>query len=183
MRIDFLQYVIEFDTVDSTNQYLKHHYKTLPNCTIVKANYQTRGHGQFNRYWESNYKENLMFSLLIKKELPFPLSDISPIVVSAIINTLDELNINAYYQEPNDIYVGHHKIAGILIETKYDNQELEYMIIGIGLNVNQDEFETLNAISIKKLLKKECDLDKVFKRLLKHLSNNVLLVNLMNLGD
>lgn len=183
MRIEFLQYLIEFDMIDSTNEYLKHNYQKLPNFTTVKANYQTKGHGQFGRNWESNYKENLLFSLLIKKDLPFMSNDINPIIVSAIFNTLDEFDIDARYKEPNDIYIGNKKVAGILIETKYDNQQLEYMIIGIGININQEKFETPSAISIKQILEKEINIDQVFKRLLKHLSNNVLLANLMNLGD
>jgi len=183
MRIEFLQYLIEFDIIDSTNEYLKHNYRKLPNFTIIKTNYQTKGHGQFGRDWESNYKENLMFSILIKKNLPFSSSVINPIVVSAIFNTLDEFDIDVRYKYPNDIYIGNKKIAGILIETKYDNQELEYMIIGIGINVNQEKFETLGAISLKNILDKDIDINHVFKRLLKHLSNNVLLANLMNLGE
>lgn len=183
MRVDFLQYIIELDIIDSTNDYLKHNYQKLPNFTIVKANYQTNGHGQFGRLWESKYNQNLMFSILIKKELPFLNDDVNPIIVSSIFNALDEFDIDAHYKYPNDIYVGNKKVAGILIETKYDDSNLQYMIIGIGLNVNQEEFDTLNACSMKQILKKEIDMDYVFKRLLKHLSNNVLLVNLMSLGD
>lgn len=182
MRVDFLQYLVELDIIDSTNDYLKQNYQQLPNFTIAKANYQTNGHGQFGRVWESKYKQNLMISILIKKELPFLNNDVNPIIVSSILNTLDEFDIVAHYKYPNDIYVGHKKMAGILIETKYD-ENLKYMIIGIGLNVNQAEFETTNAVSMKQILNKDCDLDYVFKRLLKHLSNNVLLVNLMNIGD
>ncbi len=183
MRVEFLQYVIEFDTIESTNEYLKQNYQKLPNFTIVKANYQTKGHGQFGKVWESNYNENLLFSLLIKKDLPFLLKDINSIIVSAIFNVLDEFDIDARYKYPNDIFIGNRKIAGILIETKYDNQELEYMVIGIGLNVNQEQFVTESAISIKNIVKKDADINHVFRRLLKHLSNNVLLANLMNLGD
>ncbi|HEY8363943.1 MAG TPA: biotin--[acetyl-CoA-carboxylase] ligase [Haloplasmataceae bacterium] len=183
MRIEFLQYLMEFDIIDSTNEYLKQNYQKLPNFTIVKANYQTQGRGQFGRVWESNYKENLLFSILIKKDLPFLTNDINPIVVSSIFNTLDEYEIDCRYKFPNDILVGDKKIAGILIETKYDNQDLEYMVIGIGLNLNQDVFESTQAISLRHLINIDVDIDYVFKRLLKHLSNNVLLANLMHLGD
>ncbi len=183
MRIELLQYLIELDTIDSTNEYLKSNYRKLPNFTIVKANYQTNGHGQFGRGWESNNNENLMFSILVKKNLPFITNDINPIIVSAIFNTLDEFDIDAQFKYPNDIFIGNRKIAGILIETKYDNNDLEYMIIGIGLNINQEKFETLSAISLKQIIKKEIDSNHVFKRLVKHISNNVLLANLMKIGE
>lgn len=181
-KIDFLQYLIEFDTIDSTNLYLKSNYKKLPNYTIVKAKYQTSGHGQFGREWESSNDQNLLFSLLIKKDLPFVIKDANPIIVSALLNLLDEFGIEGSFKYPNDIYVGDKKIAGILIETKYDNKDLEYMIIGIGLNINQNSYSTLSAISLKQILNKEQDINVIFKKLLKHLSNSVFLANLMYLG-
>ena len=181
-KIQFLQYLIEFDEIDSTNNYLKNNYKTLPNFTSVKASFQTAGRGQFNRHWESNKGENLLFSLLIKKDLPFLNHDINPIIVSAIINTLDEFNIDGTFVYPNDIYVGNNKIAGILIETKYENNDLEYMIIGLGVNVNQVSFKTEQATSIKQQLNKDIEINYLLKRILKHLSNNVFLANLMYIG-
>ncbi|MDF2700130.1 MAG: birA [Haloplasmataceae bacterium] len=182
-KIDFLQYLIEFELIDSTNDYLKNNYKRLPNFTIVKTKFQTNGHGQFGRTWESNNNENLMFSLLIKKDLPFLVHDVNPIIISTLINTLDDFGIEGRFKYPNDIYIGNRKIAGILIETKYDNKQLEYMIIGIGLNINQDFFNTQQAISLKQIINKDTNIDLVFKRLLKHLSNNVFLANLIYLGE
>lgn len=180
-KIDFNQYIIEFDEIDSTNLYLKNNYQTLPNYTIVKTKYQTEGHGQFARVWESNYNENLLFSLLIKKDLPFVVKDANPVFVSALLALLDELGIEANFKYPNDIQVGGKKLAGILIETKFSGPNVDYVIIGIGLNVNQVDFKTPNAISLKNILNKDLDIDLVFKKLLKHLSNSVLLANLMYL--
>lgn len=180
-KIDFLQYIIDFDQIDSTNLYLKNNYHTLPNYTIIRTKYQTMGHGQFGRAWESNPNENLLFSLLLKKDLPFVVKDANPVFVSAILALLDELGIEASYKYPNDIYVGDKKLAGILIETKFTGPEVDYVIIGVGLNVNQTTFNTPNAVSLKNLLKKDFDIDMIFKKLLKHLSNSVLLANLMYL--
>lgn len=180
-KIDFFQYIIEFDEIDSTNLYLKNNYQTLPNYTIVKTKYQTLGHGQFGRVWESNKDQNLLFSLLIKKDLPFVVKDANPVFVSAILSLLDELGVDGSFKYPNDIIVDSKKLAGILIETKFSGPEVDYVIVGIGLNINQAEFETPNAISLKNLLGKGLDVDYVFKKLLKHLSNSVLLANLMYL--
>lgn len=180
-KIDFNQYIIEFDEIDSTNLYLKNNYLTLPNYTIVKTKYQTIGHGQFGRVWESKRGQNLLFSLLIKKDLPFVVKDANPVFVSALLALLDELGIDADFKYPNDIYVGTKKLAGILIETKFSGPNVDYIIIGIGLNINQEEFVSENAISLKNILGKELDIDYVFKKFLKHLSNSVLLANLMYL--
>jgi biotin-[acetyl-CoA-carboxylase] ligase BirA-like protein len=180
-KIDFNQYVIDFEEIDSTNLYLKTHYQTLPNYTIVKAKYQTAGIGQFGRIWESNYDENLLFSLLIKKDLPFLMKDANPVFISAILALLDELGIDAEFKYPNDILIGDKKLAGILIETKYSGSNIDYIITGIGLNVNQEKFNVDNAISLYNILGKKLDIEDVFKKLLKHLSNSVLLANLMYL--
>lgn len=180
-KIDFCQYVIELDSVDSTNNYLKNHYYQLPNYTIVRAKHQTKGHGQFGRAWESNDNENLLLSILIKKDLPFVVRDANPIIISAILNLLDDLGIEGRFKYPNDIYVNDKKISGILMETKYTGLDLEYLIIGIGININQTEFENSNAISLKQILKKDFEIDKIFQQLLKYLSNSVLLANLMYL--
>lgn len=182
-KIDFKQFIMDFDQLDSSNQYLKTNYRQLPNYTIIKTKYQTLGHGQFNRPWESEYDKNLLFSLLIKKELPFLTEDVNSIVVCAMLNTLDELNIQANYEFPNDILVANKKIAGVLIETKYNNQLLEYMIIGIGLNVNQDNFKSTNITSVKQLTKQDASIDHLFNILLNHLSNNIRLANFMYLGE
>jgi biotin-[acetyl-CoA-carboxylase] ligase BirA-like protein len=180
-KIDFFQYIIEFDEIDSTNLYLKNNYQKLPNYTIVKTKYQTLGHGQFGRVWESNEGQNLLFSLLIKKDLPFVVKDANPVFVGALLSLLDELEIDGNFKYPNDIQIGTNKLAGILIETKFSGPDIDYVIVGIGLNVNQTEFNTPNAISLKNILGKDLDVDYVFKKLLKHLSNSVLLANLMYL--
>jgi len=180
-KIDFNQYVIEFEEIDSTNLYLKRNYHSLPNYTIIKAKYQTMGHGQFGRVWESNYNENLLFSLLLKNDLPFVVKDANPVFVSAILALLDELGIDATYKYPNDIYVLDKKIAGILIETKFTGTNVDYVIVGVGLNVNQVTFNTPNANSLKNILGTNFDIDLIFKKLLKHLSNSVMLANLMYL--
>ena len=180
-KIDFNQYTIEFDEIDSTSIYLKNNYLTLPNYTVIKTKYQKAGHGQYGRVWESDYNQNLLFSLLIKKDLPFVVKDANPVFVSAILALLDELGIDGEFKYPNDIMVGSRKLAGILIETKYSGSNIDYIIIGIGLNINQTKFITENAISLKGILDRDFDVDYVFKKLLKHLSNSVLLANLMYL--
>ncbi|MBQ2214368.1 MAG: hypothetical protein II414_07385, partial [Erysipelotrichaceae bacterium] len=57
---------IDFDTIDSTNTYLKNNYEKLENMTFVSALLQTEGRGRNNRRWLSNRGDSLMFSLLIK---------------------------------------------------------------------------------------------------------------------
>lgn len=133
---------IHFKNIDSTNTYLKENFQKLPNFTIVSASYQSKGRGRYDRVWESNSKENLMFSILIKdKELMSLFPSLSLATSCAILQTLKDYKIdNLSIKWPNDVYVNDKKICGILLESISNNTELEVLIVGVGLNVNQKDF-------------------------------------------
>ena len=129
---------IHFETIDSTNTYLKENYEKLDNFTFVSADFQSAGRGRNNRNWKSEKGENLLFSLLIKdKALIDKFSSLSVISAFSIIKTLNLEYLRIKW--PNDIYYKDSKLCGILLEAVTKN-EIECLIIGIGLNVNQREF-------------------------------------------
>lgn len=129
---------IHFETIDSTNTYLKENYEKLDNFTFVSADFQSAGRGRNNRNWKSEKGENLLFSLLIKdKALIDKFSSLSVISAFSIIKALNLKHLSIKW--PNDIYYKDSKLCGILLEAVTRN-EIECLIIGIGLNVNQREF-------------------------------------------
>lgn len=129
---------IHFETIDSTNSYLKENYEKLDNFTFVSADFQSAGRGRNNRNWKSEKGENLLFSLLIKdKALIDKFSSLSVISAFSIIKSLNLKHLSIKW--PNDIYYKDSKLCGILLEAVTRN-EIECLIIGIGLNVNQREF-------------------------------------------
>lgn len=129
---------IHFETIDSTNTYLKENYEKLDNFTFVSADFQSAGRGRNNRNWKSEKGENLLFSLLIKdKALIDKFSSLSVISAFSIIKALNLEHLSIKW--PNDIYYKDSKLCGILLEAVTRN-EIECLIIGIGLNVNQREF-------------------------------------------
>lgn len=129
---------IHFETIDSTNTYLKENYENLDNFTFVSADFQSAGRGRNNRNWKSEKGENLLFSLLIKdKALIDKFSSLSVISAFSIIKALNLEHLSIKW--PNDIYYKDSKLCGILLEAVTRN-EIECLIIGIGLNVNQREF-------------------------------------------
>lgn len=129
---------IHFETIDSTNTYLKDNYEKLDNFTFVSADFQSAGRGRNNRNWKSEKGENLLFSLLIKdKALIDKFSSLSVISAFSIIKALNLEHLSIKW--PNDIYYKDSKLCGILLEAVTRN-EIECLIIGIGLNVNQREF-------------------------------------------
>jgi len=177
-KIDFKKNIIFFQTLDSTNDFLKREFENLSNHTVVVAEYQTHGRGQFERVWESNAKENLLCSILIRDDHFVVRKMMNPLIVSALIASLNEYGIEATYKAPNDIYVGEDKIAGVLIETKYENTTMIYTIVGIGLNVNQTDFQTPNATSIKKVTGKVHRIQSVLEKMLTHISNYLFMLTL-----
>lgn len=131
--------VINFDVITSTNQYIKEQYKNLEPFTIINANKQTNGRGRVDRKWESIEGKNLTFSIYLKpKILPEKLPLLSLVIGASIYNVLSKY-INCLIKWPNDIIVNDKKIAGILVESIYSN-ELEALVVGIGININQDQF-------------------------------------------
>lgn len=149
---------IHFDIIDSTNKYLKENYKTLEHLTIVTANYQTHGRGQFDRIWDSNQGENLICSILLKEKSSFDSIKTKLNIVKYIKSILQTYNIQSSFKIPNDIYVNERKIAGILIESEVIQDDIQYVVIGIGLNVNQRMFGNYPATSIASETTKEIDL-------------------------
>jgi len=132
--------LLEFDTLASTNQYLKENYAELDSFTMVSAKRQTSGRGRRNRVWDSEYG-NLYCSLLIKDSKYYSkLEELSVVTAYIVLKTLEKHGLkNLSVKWPNDVYVNSKKISGILLESVFQ-EVTECMIIGIGVNLNQKEF-------------------------------------------
>lgn len=170
--------VLHFEAIDSTSTYLKNNYQNLDNMTFVSADYQSAGHGRNNRNWKSENGSNLLFSLLIlDRELISLFKSISIISAYSIIEVLKEYEIsNCFIKWPNDIYVNDKKICGILLKAVTKN-EIECLIIGIGLNVNQKVFEgeyLRIPTSMCKELNKEIDLNELKLKVFNNLEKNLI---------
>lgn len=128
---------IHFETIDSTSKYLKNNFNELPDFTIVSADYQTNGKGRNDRQWISDKNTNLLFSLLIKNhEMMQNYASLSLYSAYLIATYLESIGLNKVsIKWPNDVYVNGKKICGILLEGNIPS----YLIIGVGLNVNQKE--------------------------------------------
>lgn len=162
----------EFPEIDSTNTYLKEHSEKYDHLTVIRADYQHRGRGQFERTWESERGKNLLFSILFKEEFPFPTAWMNPITIATLLAVLKDYGIQARFIEPNDIYVTDKKIAGILMETKYEENRLQSFILGVGLNVNQASFPSIiPATSMSLVTNQTYDIRELLNRFLQHLEN------------
>ena len=134
--------IISLQSVDSTNEVAKRHISDIDNLAVLSALEQTAGRGQRGNIWTSNAGENLMFSIVLKSpvlmaEDHFALNEIAALSVSEFLSTY---GIKAQIKWPNDIYVDEKKIFGILIENSFRGKSISSSIIGIGLNINQRNF-------------------------------------------
>lgn len=155
--------LIKLDAIDSTNDFLKSlaGQDELDNFTVVTAENQTKGKGQMGAKWQSETGKNLIMSVLVKdflydNEQVFSLS----IIVSlAVIDALNSLNIpQLSIKWPNDIMSYNKKVGGILIENTLKSDGRIVSVVGIGLNVNQTNFEHLpNASSLAVVCEKQFD--------------------------
>ena len=141
----------------STNLLLKQKMRQedLPEGYIVYTDFQTAGKGQVGNSWESEPNKNLLFSLLlyprsIKADKQFILSQITGLGVKKV---LDKFTRDISIKWPNDIYWKEKKIGGILIENSLIRDCINTCVIGIGLNVNQEEFfsNAPNPVSLKQI--------------------------------
>ena len=139
MRAD----IIWLASTDSTNEEAKRRISDIDNLSVVSALEQTQGRGQRGNTWSSNTGENLTFSLILKSigiqaRNQFILTEFASL---SIVEFLVRHGIEAHIKWPNDIYVGSGKICGILIENSIRGDHISESIIGIGLNINQRNFE------------------------------------------
>ena len=151
---------------------------TLPHYRegdIIWAERQSAGRGQRGHTWQSNEGENLTFTALLEPTFLPPSEQFSllQVVALAMADMLSEYGIEAKIKWTNDIYVGDRKLVGILMEHKLQGAVIRRTIAGIGLNVNQTEFdhELPNPTSMRLIAGREFDRKEVLERIALHLKN------------
>jgi len=132
--------ILHFHEVESTNEEAKKFAERgYPEGTLVIAEKQIAGKGRMGRYWQSP-STGLWTSILLKP--PIPPRDapkLALLTAAALQTTLDkDFNIKAKIKWPNDLLVDNKKICGILTEMKGEMDRINYIINGVGINVNQD---------------------------------------------
>lgn len=161
-------YIKRLDVVDSTNRYIRDEADNLwvngKDFVAVTATYQTAGRGQRGNVWQSQSGDNLLLSILVRPGRMLEAKNqflLSQAVAVAMHRAMLQHGIDVRLKWPNDIYVGNRKLAGVLVELYYSGAFVEQAIIGIGLNVNQTEFPTMDRVpvSMKMLLGKDVPVD------------------------
>lgn len=101
---------------------------------------QTEGKGRLGRKWQSPSGVNLLFSVLFRP--PFSIDRVFSLTMLTSVSLVDAIRemtgLRALIKWPNDIYCNGKKMAGILTEFSADSTDIEYVVVGTGLNVNWD---------------------------------------------
>ncbi len=144
--------LIKLDAIDSTNDFLKGlaSKQNLENFTVVTAESQSKGKGQMGAVWTSEKSKNLIMSVLVKDVLCNidSIFNLNIAVSLAVISVLEKYQIpKLSIKWPNDIMSDSKKIGGILIENSIKSDGSIFSIVGLGLNVNQTNFENLPKAS------------------------------------
>ena len=166
--------IYHFPTTASTNDDARD--EKYREGDVVWADFQTAGRGQRGHLWHSRKGENLTFSAVLEPTF-VPIAEqfsVSEVVALSLVDMLSEYGIEAKIKWTNDIYVGDRKLVGILIEHSLSSNALRRTIVGVGINVNQREFDPSipNPVSMAQLLDGKLDAEGVLQCFLKHLQRN-----------
>lgn len=165
--------IIRLPETKSTNSYaIEVLAKDRPKegCVII-TDHQTAGKGTDTNTWESERGKNLTFSIILYPELAadqqFILNKaISLGIYDFLISILPDHKVSIKW--PNDLYIEDKKVCGILIQNSVMGNKFEYMVVGIGLNVNQEYFTSKapNPVSLKIASRVEYNLNELLQQLL-----------------
>ncbi len=131
--------VFSYNSVGSTNHTAHDFAKAgMPEGTIVIADTQTKGRGRLGRHWHSQSGKGLYFSLILRPKLmPSQTPGLSLIAGLAVIRAIYAITGHKMLMKwPNDILCNDKKLAGILIELEAELDRVDYVIVGIGVNIN-----------------------------------------------
>ncbi|GIM58973.1 biotin--[acetyl-CoA-carboxylase] ligase [Capnocytophaga canimorsus] len=168
--------IIKLNAIDSTNAFLKkmaYEQPNLSNFLTIWTPMQTAGVGQYGAKWNSEPNKNLTFSTLclfnrLETKHFFLLNMLVSLAIHKALETLEIPQLSIKW--PNDILSSKYKLGGILIENVIRSGYIEKSIVGIGLNINQTEFNGLpKASSLKKITGLTYEIEPLMQSILKNL--------------
>lgn len=177
-----LKEIIYFPKIESTNTYAQ--ILKFKDDTLVLTNHQTKGKGRFGRSWISQEGQNLAFTLV--KKIKVHVDEVQLLnlytaysLVSTLKKMFRDISEKFSVKWPNDILLMDKKVAGILIEVQNLKDTEKTFLIGIGLNVNQTEFDpgiSFRATSLRNELNSEIQREKILIEFMNFFYENIQLI-------
>jgi BirA family biotin operon repressor/biotin-[acetyl-CoA-carboxylase] ligase len=147
--------------------------------TIFIAGHQLAGRGQRGNQWEAEPGKNITFSVLLNPTFLAPADqfNLNMAIALGVAQGLQGLvQAPVLLKWPNDLWLDDQKLGGILIENQIRGQQLSVSIVGIGVNVNQRQFQSSMATSLANRAGYEFDLQTVFDGIAESLEAEYLLL-------
>jgi len=168
-----------FDTVSSTMDIaLQFAMKGAPEGTVIIVESQTKGRGRLGRSWFSPKYKGIYLSLILKpKILPNQMPLLTLMAAVSICEAIKEkTDLTCQIKWPNDILIHHKKLGGILTELNAEMDLSRFVVVGIGLNVNNDK-KTIpsGATSLKEQKKQEINRLELLQEVLRKIEGNYLI--------
>lgn len=163
--------ILFFEEVDSTNNKAKQIALEENEGTVVISEMQTSGRGRRGRGWYSP-KGGIYVTYILKPTVsPEKASQLTLVSSLALVETLNSMNknLNAKIKWPNDVLISGKKISGILTELSADMEKINYIVVGVGINLNTEkEILPENGTSLKIEMKEEVSIKLFLKSFLEH---------------
>jgi len=150
LHIDVVKNLLVFDELDSTNSTAKElALAGAEEGTVVLARTQNQGRGRFDRIWQSP-EGGIYLSFILRPKVSAEKTSLLPFVAAlALTKTIDSYGLHATIKWPNDVRVNGKKIAGILLESEVIGHSSNYVVVGIGMNLNIDITHFSTDIQLK----------------------------------
>jgi BirA family transcriptional regulator, biotin operon repressor / biotin---[acetyl-CoA-carboxylase] ligase len=172
--------ILVLDSVDSTNNYAMALIQN-PAQSVIKPVFaleQTSGKGRRGKHWKSSKGANIILSIPLQMQW-LKVSEQFQLSVAIALSCHDLFSkyilANLFIKWPNDLFINDSKAGGILIENVIKGTLWQWSVIGIGLNINQEEFEEFNlkATSLKLTTGKSYDVLNLAEELISLVSNRI----------
>lgn len=174
LKTDFIGRNIKyFTSIDSTNKRAKELALNEKEGTVLISEEQLEGKGRMGRNWISPKGKGIWMSIILKPKVePMEVAKITLLGAAAVHNALESINVNSKIKWPNDILMEDKKVCGILTEMSCELNMINYVVIGIGINVN------LNNSQIPEDLKHKATSIKISQG--KEIDRKILVSNILN---
>lgn len=144
--------ILYFETLDSTQTYLKNHFQELDDQTVIVTDQQTAGRGRFDRRWVSQ-PGGLYFSVLLKPTKIDFLANLTQLMALSVCQAAERYAIQPNLKWPNDVQVNGKKLCGILSEVVAQDGHVCCLALGVGVNIAQTDLSHVGqpAVSLREL--------------------------------
>jgi len=160
--------------IDSTNNFAKEMASKVPDGTVIIAEEQIAGRGRLGRSWISQKGCGIWMSIILKPNIqPQEALNLTQVAAISVVKAIEEVfHVESKIKWPNDIILNNKKVCGILTEMSSEIDKINYVIIGIGVNVNCDNFpEELKGKATSLYLETNSKVDR--KKLTASILNNL----------